>query len=108
MPRWMWFGPIGLLGLFLAFHAYKLGTERAAVTETVVIDYYAERYLADHQRAFGEPGRLTDCIGLPGEMAGIWIEVRCSPANGSADFIYGADRSGTQVYAGRAGETPRT
>ena len=108
MPRWMWIAPIGLLLLFTAFHGYKLGLERSAVTETVVIEFYAEQYLKDHRRILESEGALTDCIAIPAETPGVWIEVRCSPQDGSEDFVYGADRSGAQVYAGRAGEDANT
>jgi len=107
MPRWMWIAPLGLLTLFLAFHGYKLSQDRARITETTVIDFYAERYLDDHARELGGAAALTDCVGVPGQ-ANVWIEVRCSPASGAPDFIYGADRRGRMLYAGRAGEEPQT
>ncbi len=108
MPRWLWIGPIGLLVLLVAVFGVRLGFERAAITETVVIKFYAERYLVDHRQVLGTEGQLTDCIAVPGETGGVWIEVRCSPQDGSPDFVYGADRKGAQVYAGRDGEEPQT
>jgi hypothetical protein len=104
----MWLGPLGLFGLLITFHGVRVGMERAAITESVVIDFYAARYLDDHRRELGADGALTDCAGVPGQTPSVWIEVRCSPRDGAPDFVYGADRSGKQLYAGRAKEDPQT
>ena len=108
MPRRLWLWPLGLLALVIGYNGLRLGMERAAMTEAVVIDFYAERYLEDHRQAFGSEGALTDCIAVPGDLPRVWIELRCSPGNGSADFIYGADRDGRQIYAGRDTQSGRT
>jgi len=106
MPRWKWFLPFGILMAVLAYNGVKLGIERAGVTESDVINFYAERYLEDHRRIIGSEAALTDCIAVPGGETGVWIEVRCQPQGGEPAFLYGANRAGAQVYAARDGEVP--
>ena len=106
MSRWKWFFPIGLIFAVVAFNGVRLGMERASVTESAVIEFYSARYLEDHTRLIGDGAALTDCVAVPGVRPGVWIEVRCTPPDGSEAFIYGAARSGAQLYAGRDGEAP--
>ena len=104
MPRWMWFVPIGMIALVVGYTGLKIGIERASVTESDVINHYAAQYLNDHARLIGAGAALTDCAGVPGEVAQVWIEVQCVPPGGEPAFLYGAARSGRQVYAARADE----
>ncbi|MEM8591570.1 MAG: hypothetical protein AAGF13_03495 [Pseudomonadota bacterium] len=106
MPRWMWFAPFGILVLIVGYTGLKLGIERANVTEGAVLEYYATEYLDDHADLIGDGAALTDCVGVPGEMGQVWIEVQCSPAGGEPAFLYGINRGGGLVYAARAGEEP--
>jgi len=106
MPRWLWFLPVGLLTLVVAYTGVKLGIERAHVTESDVITYYADQYLADHAQVIGAGATLTDCVGLPGTVGQVWVEVRCTPPGGEAAFLYGAARSGALLYAARENKEP--
>lgn len=106
MPRWMWFAPVFVLVLIAGYTGLKLRLERDAVTESAVIEYYAEQYLADHQRAVGPGAKITDCVGVPGEVGQVWIEVRCAPPGGEPAFLYGANRGGALLYAARETEAP--
>lgn len=107
MPRWLWFMPLGFLVLVLAFNGIKLGLRQNMVTESKVVDFYAAEYLEHHARMIGPGAELTDCIAVPGETSGIWIEVRCTPPEGAA-FLYGVKRDGALVYAARDGAAPET
>ena len=104
MPRWVWFVPVGMLALVVGYTGLKLGLERMNVTETAVINHYADRYLEDHAELIGPGAQLTDCVGVPGSVGTVWIEVQCAPPGGEPAFLYGAARNGGQVYAARAGE----
>ena len=104
MPRWVWFVPVGMLALVVGYTGLKLGLERMNVTETAVINHYAARYVEDHAEIIGEGAQLTDCVGVPGSVGTVWIEVQCTPPGGEPAFLYGAARNGGQVYAARAGE----
>ncbi|MEM1235617.1 MAG: hypothetical protein AAGI10_01520 [Pseudomonadota bacterium] len=106
MPRWMWFAPFFVLVLIVGYTGIKLRLERDAVTETAVIEYYAEEYVEDHAAVIGEGASVTDCVGVPGDVGQVWIEVRCTPPGGEAAFLYGANRGGGLVYAARENEVP--
>ena len=108
MPRWLWFLPLGFLILIVAYNGIKLGIARANVTEGKVIDYYAQQYLEDHKRIIGTEAALTDCVAIPSDTPPVWIEVRCSPADGSASFLYGVRRDGGLSYAARDQAAPET
>jgi hypothetical protein len=107
MPRWVWFLPLGVLLLVVAYNGVKLGMIRANVTETAVIDHFAAQYLDDHARAIGPGAALTDCLAVPGTVSGVWLEVRCTPPEGAA-FLYGVRRDGALIYAARDGTEPET
>ena len=106
MPRWMWFAPFGILVLLVGYTGIKLGIERASVTESAVIEYYAAQYVTDHGAQIGPGAAITDCVGVPGEQGRVWIEVRCTPPGGGAAFLYGANRGGGLEYAARETEVP--
>ena len=107
MPRWMWFVPLGIVGLLVAYNGVKLGLIRAGVTETAVIEHFAAQYLRDHARLVGPGAAPTDCLAVPGDHAGVWLEVRCTPPEGAA-FLYGVRRDGAMIYAARDGAAPET
>lgn len=107
MPRWIWFFPLGFLFLVVAYNGIKLGFRQNMVTESAVVEFYAGEYLKDHARMIGPGAALTDCIAVPGDTSGVWIEVRCTPPEGPA-FLYGATRDGALVYAARDGAAPET
>ncbi|MEO0486093.1 MAG: hypothetical protein AAF092_09285 [Pseudomonadota bacterium] len=106
IPRWLYFAPFGVLVLIAGYTGLKLRLERDAVTETAVIDYYASEYLADHAASLGDGAAVTDCVGVPGEVGQVWIEVRCTPPGGEEAFLYGVNRGGGLVYAARGGQAP--
>ncbi len=91
MPRWVWFTPLTLLVFAGAVWAFRWGWIAATITETDVIDHYAQRYLAEG----GPEARLTDCTAVPGAQAGVWIVVRCVGV--AARFDYPVDRFGRLV-----------
>ncbi|MEM6727250.1 MAG: hypothetical protein AAF618_02005 [Pseudomonadota bacterium] len=106
MGRWIWFLPFGILVLIAGYTGLKLGIERAAVNEGAVLEYYAAQYLEDHARVIGEGAQVTDCVGVPGDIGQVWIEVRCSPPSGAPDFLYGVNRGGGLIYAARDEAAP--
>lgn len=106
IPRWLYFAPVAVLILIVGYTGLKLGIERANVTEGAVIEYYAGEYIEDHAQIIGPGAARTDCVGVPGEVGQVWIEVQCSPASGEAAFLYGVNRGGGLLYAARAGEVP--
>ena len=105
MPRWLLFAPFVCLVAIFAINGAKLGIQQANLTETDVINFYANQYLSDHQSLVGDGAALTDCLAVPGTKPRVWIEVRCTPPVGPA-FIYGAGRDGQLIYAGRDGAAP--
>ncbi|WP_229884273.1 hypothetical protein [Roseobacter sp. MH60115] len=88
MPRWLWFTPLALLVVAVAIWAFRLGWIAVTISETDVINTYAQRYLEEA----GATARLTDCTGLPGTGEGVWIIVRCVRAG--QRFDYPVDRFG--------------
>ncbi|MEM6477594.1 MAG: hypothetical protein AAF647_00970, partial [Pseudomonadota bacterium] len=101
-----YFAPFGVLVLIAGYTGLKLGIERGAVTEGAVLEYYAARYLEDHAERLGSGADISDCVGVPGEVGRVWIEVRCTPKGGAPAFLYGVGRGGAQLYAARDGEVP--
>jgi len=102
----MWFAPFGVLVLIAGYTGLKLGIERGAVTESTVIEYYANQYLTDHATTIGPGAELSDCSAVPGTLGRVWIELRCIPQSGDPAFLYGVNRGGGLEYAARAGEAP--
>lgn len=94
MPRWLWFAPLAVLATALAAWGFRWGWIAATITETDVINTYAERYLSEG----GAAARLTDCTALPGRRDGVWIIVRCVQAG--ARFDYPVDRFGRLLDPG--------
>lgn len=84
MPRWMWWGPLGLVVLVGALIAFRLGFIDAHLTEGDAIMHYAQRHAQVH-------GGRSSCAATPG--ARTWLELRCA----SADGEHGAER-GVMVY----------
>jgi hypothetical protein len=100
--RWLWWLPLGLLGLSLALIGLRWGWIAATITETDVIGRYAAHYVASE----GEGAEMSDCVGIPGhDLPGIWIVVRCRPNAGrdSAGRDYFVNRLGGFEY----GESPQ-
>lgn len=62
---------------------FRQGWITAHMTETDVINHYADRYVSEHG------GRKTDCHAVPGAVAEVWLEVRCGGV-----VIYPVDRAG--------------
>ena len=54
------------------------------LTETVVIERQAQRYLADH----GAGAKVTDCFAEPADEVLIWMTVECRPTDATARFRY--------------------
>ncbi|WP_299826920.1 hypothetical protein [uncultured Roseobacter sp.] len=88
MPRWLWFTPLALLVVAVAIWAFRLGWIAVTISESDVINTYAQRYLEEA----GSTALLTDCTGLPGTGDGVWIIVRCTQAE--LQFDYPVDRFG--------------
>ena len=79
--------PVAVLTLVGALLAFRQGWIVAHMTETDVINRYADRYVRDHG------GRASECHAVPGSRAGVWIEVRCDGVR------YPVDRAGRLVGA---------
>ncbi|WP_187428694.1 hypothetical protein ROLI_012000 [Roseobacter fucihabitans] len=89
MPAWLWWTPLTLLVVALGIWGFRWGWIAATITETDVINAYAQRYLDEA----GADARVTDCTAIPGDQGRIWIIIRCvSPESGG--FEYPADRFG--------------
>ncbi|MFP7673335.1 hypothetical protein ACG74X_08265 [Marivita sp. S0852] len=74
MPYWVWFVPLGLATLVGALMAFRYGWIAATITETDVINAVANRYVTQDG---GANARIADCVGVPGQVDGAWITVRC-------------------------------
>ncbi|MEW9919137.1 hypothetical protein AB2B41_05960 [Marimonas sp. MJW-29] len=106
MPRWLWWAPFWLLLLGFALLWLRYGWRVASITETDVINHYAERYVEER----GGDASVTDCVADPGRaFAGIWLVVSCTPkgavAGDSVDYF--VNRLGGLENMGKpGGETP--
>jgi hypothetical protein len=88
MPHWGWFVPLGLVTLVGALLAFRYGWIAATITETDVINAFAQRYVTEDG---GEDARISDCVGLAGQIDGAWITVRCG------DFWYHVNAFGSLI-----------
>ena len=75
------------------------GTLAADLTETEVIEDYANRYLMDRTRAgTAEGAALTDCMAYPAapQDAPVWLVVSCGPTpfDASRQYEYYVNRWG--------------
>ncbi|WP_424974010.1 hypothetical protein [Dinoroseobacter sp. S124A] len=101
-PRWLWFLPLGIIVLILAANGVRLGSQRAALDESAVIDHYAAQYLKDHAALDGTGSAdLTDCAAVPGTDPGIWVVVRCRPEGAAQGWDYYVRRDGGLAFTGR-------
>lgn len=96
MPRWLWWAPFALLTLAGAIYVFRLGLIAATITETDVINRYAQMYVME-----GSAGAvLEDCHARPGrEEPGIWIVVVCAGPEGLRS--YHVNRFGGLEYRDR-------
>ncbi|MGP6085543.1 hypothetical protein [Antarctobacter jejuensis] len=99
MPRWLWWMPLVGIVTLMALHFFRLGWIAANLTETDVIEAYAQQYLKDRARdGTAEGARRSDCVAYPGEDAGIWLHVLCGPpGDPSRQYEYEVDRLGQFV-----------
>jgi len=97
MPRWLWFVPLGLATLIGALLAFRYGWIAATITETDVINAFANRYVAQDG---GAAAQVADCVGLAGQIDGAWITVRC------ADLLYHVNRFGGLISTGTPSGRP--
>ncbi len=93
-PRWLWVAPLGLIVLMAGYAGVRLGETRANLTATEVIATYAARYVAE------TGGQLTDCLAVPADADGLWLEVICE---GAARRVYAVDRFGRHVRTDEPG-----
>lgn len=103
MPRWVWFVPLGAITLALGLWGFRMGWIAATITETDVINTYAQKYLADRaERGSGEPPAATDCVAYPGQTQGIWLVVSCGSesADAGARYEYHVNRFGGLEFQG--------
>lgn len=89
MPPWLWWAPLAVLVSTLAVWVFRWGWIAATITETDVINTYAQRYLQEA----GGAARLTDCVAVPGGHKDVWIMVRCAGVTG-ARYDYPVDKFG--------------
>jgi hypothetical protein len=102
MPRWMWWLPLGVLTLWMGLNILRLGWIAAHVSETDVINTYAQIYMQDMARA-GHAADPKDCFAAPSAAEGVWIVVLCKPQQGPGQ-AYPVNRFGRLVP--RATGTP--
>ena len=95
MPRWLWFAPLGLVVLMAGYAGLRLGETRATLTATEAIATYAARYVTE------TGGQLTDCLAVPADTDGVWLEVICE---GAARRVYWVDRFGRHVRSDGPGD----
>ncbi|MEM1352227.1 MAG: hypothetical protein AAGF27_07770 [Pseudomonadota bacterium] len=103
MPRWVWFLPLGLITVILGLWGFRLGWIYATITETDVIETYAQRYLQNRAGDGTAAGASsTDCVAYPGADRGIWIVVSCGPAprDLSRHYEYHVNRLGGLEFRG--------
>ena len=101
MPRWLWWAPFALLTLAAAIYVFRLGVIAATITETDVINRYAQEYLRDA----GAGASLTDCHARPGTAEpGSWIVVVCAGPDGRRS--YHVNRFGGLEYRDRPAPSP--
>ena len=102
MPRWLWWMPLVGIVTLMALHFFRLGWIAANLTETEVIEVYAQRYLADRARdGTGDGARISDCFAYPGGAPGIWLHIVCGPhGDPSRRYEYEVDRLGQFVRGG--------
>ncbi|WP_102107883.1 hypothetical protein [Oceaniglobus roseus] len=79
---------IAILCLAAGVLGYSRGRDVAALTETDVLQAYAEVYASE------TGGRHVECLGVPGEGK-VWIVVRCG--SGADQRIYSVGRDGGLV-----------
>ena len=78
----------------LALIGLRRGWIVATMTETDVINAYAQRYL----RTGGPDAALSDCVALSGAAyPGVWLIVRCVPETGEGAVDYYVNRRGGLV-----------
>lgn len=96
MPHWLWFLPVGLLVALAALVGWRHGWVVANVTETEVIEAYAQRYLQDRARdGTGATAQMSDCRARPADRA--WIVVICGPEphDTARHYTYYVNRDGS-------------
>lgn len=89
MPVWFWWAPLAALITAFGLWAFRWGWIAATITETDVINTYAQRYLGEA----GDTARVSDCVARPGARHRVWITVHCASENG-VRHDYSVDRFG--------------
>ncbi len=95
MPRWLWWAPVGVLITVFALIGLRLGWIAATITETDVINRFAELYVQTQ----GGDAALRDCAAISGRDPGIWIVVRCTPQGTDETYEYHVNRLGGFEYS---------
>lgn len=88
-------GAAGTLG-------YLAGSRQAALSETDVINAYAQRYV-DKQGLEAEA--IRRCHAVPGRSDPVWLVVVCAEGS-AAERAYFVGRNGALLHEGRAGDRP--
>ncbi|SPF80565.1 hypothetical protein [Pseudoprimorskyibacter insulae] len=103
MPPWVKWIPLAVLTLWVSLHFLRLGWIAANLSETDVIDIYANQYLEDRRRdGTGEGAQKSDCLAYPGEIRGIWFVVACGPKpfDAARHYEYHVNRFGALQFSG--------
>ncbi|MCC1492287.1 hypothetical protein [Cognatishimia sp. F0-27] len=121
MPRWVWWTPVALLVVATALLGFRWGWIAATITETDVINAYAQRYLEDRARdGTGAGASVGDCVAYPGEERGVWLVVSCGPTprdlsrhyayyvNGIGQMVKGWGPHSEGMVPGSGGREPQT
>lgn len=98
MRSWILWGPLAIITLLGAGMVFRASWKAANLTETDVINAYADRYVAE---VAGRASR-SDCAAVPGQGA-VWLIVRCG--SGDTARTYPVDRSGALVDLPREPQT---
>lgn len=93
LMRWLIWAPLCVMALGAGAYGLRLGYLAMTITETDVINHYAELY--------GEQtgGKMTDCVAFPGD-AEIWLVVACGPLCAPTRREYHVNRVGWLVQQG--------
>ncbi|MFK7868993.1 MAG: hypothetical protein AB8B58_07115 [Roseobacter sp.] len=99
VPRWLWFLPLMMATVLGGLWAFRMGWVAATITETDVINTFAQRYLETE----GPHAQRTDCVARPGQAPGVWIVVSCQSARGT-HYDYAVNRFGTLLQRAVTGD----
>lgn len=81
---------------------YLAGSRQAALSETDVINAYADRYVRDQGL---DPGDIRRCHAVPGRADPVWLIVVCAQGQ-AAERAYFVGRNGELLHEGLSDDRP--